>query len=88
VSLLAANSKRSADRGASLPSTLSVQDAATLLGVSARAAYRAAERGEIPVFRLGRRVLVPTGRLLELLGLDAAWAAALLASAADPGRGM
>lgn len=56
-----------------------MQNAAILLGVSARAAYRAAERGQIPVFRLGRRVLVPTGRLLELLGLDPTWAAALLA---------
>ena len=88
MSLLAADSKRSADGGAALPSTLSVQDAAILLGVSARVAYRAAERGQIPVFRLGRRVLVPTGRLLQLLGLDAAWAAALLAGRADPGTAL
>jgi len=85
VSPVATDSGRSAHRRASLASTLSMQDAAILLGVSARAAYRAAERGEIPVFRLGRRVLVPTGRLLELLGLDPLWAAALLAETSEQG---
>ncbi|MGH8931922.1 MAG: helix-turn-helix domain-containing protein [Egibacteraceae bacterium] len=63
-----------------------MQEAAVLLGVSARSAYRAAERGEIPIFRLGRRVLVPTGRLLDMLGVDPAWAARLLARGGGESR--
>jgi excisionase family DNA binding protein len=53
----------------SLPPTISVERAGELLGVSRRAAYRAASRGEIPTLRVGRRLLVPTQRLLDLLGL-------------------
>ncbi len=30
----------------------------------------AAHRGEIPVIRVGRRMLVPTARLLAMLGLE------------------
>ncbi|MDP8928075.1 MAG: helix-turn-helix domain-containing protein [Actinomycetota bacterium] len=52
-----------------LPPTISVERAGELLGVSRRAAYRAASRGQIPTFRVGRRLLVPTQRLLELLGM-------------------
>jgi excisionase family DNA binding protein len=51
-----------------LPPTISVEQAAELLGISRRSAYRAASHGEIPTLRLGRRVLVPTPRLLDLLG--------------------
>lgn len=46
---------------------MSVEDAAKLLGVSRGLAY-AARRGELPTIRLGRRLLVPTARLLELVG--------------------
>ena len=53
---------------AELPPTLTIEQAAELLGVSARTAYRAAAAGEIPTLRLGRRRLVPTPRLLTLLG--------------------
>lgn len=53
-----------------LPPTISVEQAGELLGVSRRSAYRAAERGQIPTVRIGRRLLVPTQRLLALLGLD------------------
>lgn len=51
-----------------LPSTLTVEQAGELLGISRRPAYRAARQGEIPTLRLGRRILVPTARLLALLG--------------------
>lgn len=54
-----------------LPPTISVEEASELLGISARSAYKAAERGELPTLRLGRRVLVPTPRLLEMLGVPA-----------------
>jgi excisionase family DNA binding protein len=54
-----------------LPPTITVEKAGELLGISRASAYRAASKGELPTFRLGRRVLVPTARLLDLLGLTA-----------------
>lgn len=53
-----------------LPPTVSVEHAAKLLGVSRSAAYSAAARGELPTIAFGRRRLVPTRRLLQLLGLS------------------
>jgi hypothetical protein len=37
--------------------------------VSRSVAYRAAASGELPTITFGRRLLVPTYRLLEMLGL-------------------
>ncbi|HEX9765751.1 MAG TPA: helix-turn-helix domain-containing protein [Nitriliruptorales bacterium] len=54
-----------------LAPTISVERAGELLGVSRRSAYRAAARGQIPTLRVGRRLLVPTQRFLELLGMAA-----------------
>lgn len=51
-----------------LPPTLDVEQAGEILGISRRSAYRAANRGEIPTLRIGRRLLVPTARLLRMLG--------------------
>ena len=48
--------------------TLTVQEAASLLGLGRTAAYEAARRGQIPSRRLGRRVVVPVPALLEWLG--------------------
>lgn len=53
-----------------LPAVLSVEQAGQVVGLKRSAAYDAAERGEIPVLRFGRRLIVPTARLLTLLGLD------------------
>jgi excisionase family DNA binding protein len=53
-----------------LPATISVEHAAKLLGVSRSAAYRAAASGQLPTIAFGRRLLVPTSRLLEMLGLS------------------
>ncbi len=53
-----------------LPPTLTVEQTGELLGISRYAAYRAAATGELPVLRLGRRLLVPTPRLLAMLGLE------------------
>jgi excisionase family DNA binding protein len=50
------------------PLTLTIDEAAKLLGVSRGLAYEAARRGELPTLRLGRRLLVPRARLLELVG--------------------
>ena len=55
-----------------LPPTISVERAGELLGISRRSAYRAAANGELPSVKLGRRILVPTARLLALLGADEA----------------
>jgi excisionase family DNA binding protein len=54
---------------AELPPTISVEHAAKLLGLSRSAAYRAAATGQLPTISFGRRLLVPTSRLLEMLGL-------------------
>lgn len=51
------------------PLTLTVEEAGRLLGISRGAAYRAAACGQIPTIRLGRRLLVPTARLHQLLGI-------------------
>jgi excisionase family DNA binding protein len=53
---------------AELPPTISVEHAAKLLGVSRSVAYRAAASGQLPTITFGRRLLVPTCRLLEMLG--------------------
>jgi len=52
-----------------LPPTLTVKRAGELLGLSRSAAYRAAATGELPTLAFGRRLVVPTFRLLEMLGL-------------------
>lgn len=54
-------------KGAALPPLISVQQACILLGVARTTGYRAAANGDIPVLRWGRRVLVPTGRLIALV---------------------
>ena len=52
-----------------LPPTLTVKRAGELLGLSRSAAYRAAAAGDLPTLAFGRRLVVPTFRLLEMLGL-------------------
>ncbi len=52
--------------------TMSVEDAARVLGISRAFAYELVARGELPHLRLGRRLLVPRRALEELL--DAAGA--------------
>jgi len=47
--------------------TLTVAEAAALLGISRNHAFKAIRRGDLPALRIGRRVLVPTARLLALL---------------------
>ena len=52
--------------------TLTVEEAATVLGLGRSAAYEAARRGQLPTRRLGRRLLVPVPALLEWLGARSA----------------
>jgi hypothetical protein len=51
-----------------LPPTLPVEEAGRLIGIGRSAAYAAARSGELPTITIGRRVVVPTPRLLALLG--------------------
>lgn len=51
--------------------TISVPRAGELLGLGRSASYDAAKRGEIPTIPRGRHLLVPTAKVLELLGLPA-----------------
>jgi excisionase family DNA binding protein len=47
--------------------TYTLTEAARRLGISRALAYDAAHRGELPVCRIGRRMLVPRAALLRLL---------------------
>ena len=50
---------------------ISVSEAARRLGLSRSSAYRAVDRGELPVIRLGRhRILVPVRALERLVGIE------------------
>ena len=48
--------------------TVSVPQAGRLLGLGRDSAYRAAERGDIPTLRIGRRLVVPVPELLRMCG--------------------
>lgn len=52
------------------PVTITVEEAARFVGMSRSAGYRAAAKGQLPTVRLGRRLRVPTAKLLSMLGLD------------------
>lgn len=51
------------------PLTLSIEQSGDLTGRSRHSSYEAAKRGELPVLRAGRRMVVPTAKLLEQLGI-------------------
>jgi excisionase family DNA binding protein len=50
--------------------TISLDEAAVVLGIARSSAYQAAQRGEIPTVKFGRRLRVPTAALRRLLELD------------------
>jgi len=50
--------------------TLTIEEAGQVLGIGRWAAYRAANRGEIPTLTLGRRKVCPVPALLRMLGDD------------------
>ncbi len=70
----AASNDKQMNQVARVSATLTVPEAAQLLGIGRNLAYEIAARdGEIagvPVIRVGRRLLIPLARLLEVLGLD------------------
>jgi len=49
--------------------TLTVTEAGGFLGLGKSSAYQAVHRGDIPTIRLGRRLLVPTAALRQMLSL-------------------
>jgi excisionase family DNA binding protein len=51
--------------------TLSVPEAARVLGVNPRSLYSAIDRGKCPAIRVGRLIRIPTARFREHYGLPA-----------------
>lgn len=47
--------------------TMTVSEAAAVLGISRALAYELVARGELPSIRLGHRIVVPTKRLHDLV---------------------
>lgn len=47
--------------------TITVSEAAELIGVGRSAAYEAVRRGQLPTRRVGRKLLVPVPALLDWL---------------------
>lgn len=47
--------------------TLNVSEAAIQLGISRPSLYQAIKRGEVPVIKIGHRVLIPISALEKLL---------------------
>jgi excisionase family DNA binding protein len=50
--------------------TVTVDEAARILGIARGSAFRAIEQGEIPHLKIGNRFLVPTAALRRMLDLD------------------
>lgn len=51
--------------------TLSVEEAAEILGISRAFAYKLVKKDELPIVRLGRRVVVPRRALETMLKVGA-----------------
>ena len=47
--------------------TITVPEAAKVLGIGRAAAYEAARTGQIPIIRIGKRILVPVAALERML---------------------
>lgn len=55
-----------------VPLTMSVPEAGRILGIGRNAAYAAAASGQLPVIRIGRKILVPRARLVAMLDAPSA----------------
>jgi excisionase family DNA binding protein len=55
---------------AALPAFLTIPEVAAVLRISRSSAYEAAQRGELPTVRFGRRLRVPRYALAKLAGLS------------------
>lgn len=47
--------------------TYNVREASEVLGISKSLAYEMVKKGELPVVRLGKRILIPINRLEEMI---------------------
>ena len=47
--------------------TVTIDEAAALLGIGRNGAYEAARKGEIPTLKIGKRILVPKAALDRML---------------------
>ena len=54
------------------PLTLTVEQAAKILGIGRSTAYELVHTGDTPSLRLGRRIVVPIAPLASRLGVDSA----------------
>ena len=63
--------------------TLTVTEAARLLGVSRTTAYECVRTGQLRAVRLGRRLVVPRDAIVELLAAPPERAAAAFEAGAD-----
>jgi excisionase family DNA binding protein len=54
------------------PRTYTIEEVAQILGTGRNSTYQAAKRGDLPVIRIGRRLLVPRAALDKLLSGEAA----------------
>ncbi|HWA67424.1 MAG TPA: helix-turn-helix domain-containing protein [Mycobacteriales bacterium] len=50
--------------------TMTVEEAAQVLGISRNSAFRAVRSGELPAVRIGRRLLIPLAQVTALLGAE------------------
>ncbi|MEZ5125318.1 MAG: helix-turn-helix domain-containing protein [Thermoleophilia bacterium] len=50
--------------------TCSVEEAAIVLGIGRSTAYAAARDGSLPTLRMSKRILVPTAKLIAMLGVE------------------
>ena len=68
--------------------TMTVEQAAHVLGIGRATAYALVRTGDIASVRLGRRIVVPVGHLAERLGVDRdeVWAALEPSTARKPVR--
>ena len=65
--------------------TLTIAEAAEVLGISKSLAYKQADEGKIPTIRLGDRWVVPRAQLERLINGSADASAALMAEAGREG---
>lgn len=50
--------------------TCSIEEAAAVLNIARSTAYAAARDGSLPTVRLSHRLLVPTAKLMAMLGVE------------------
>ncbi|MGE3444025.1 MAG: helix-turn-helix domain-containing protein [Acidimicrobiia bacterium] len=50
--------------------TITVDEAAVLLGISRGTAYRSVQRGEIPSYRFGRRIVIARSTIENIIGRE------------------